>query len=680
MTRKLKHSYGCWPSSLTTQSVSLDSGDMNFLTADSYGVCFINSVNGEKDKQAVWQLSPNGELNRLTPASFNVRSRVHEYGGAPYCIYDDTLWFCNLTDQAIYRLDLTDRAVYRQALSTDGTPLPDSQAEPEPKPLTPVEPTLAAKLRFANFLIDPNFNRLICVREDHRLSNPDNFDANSVVNTLVSIDLESGGEGEILYAGSDFVSSPKLSPDGKTLVWQTWSHPNMPWDNTEIRLANFDGEGKLVNIRQIHQPKKGSLVQPQFDNKGQLYFIADWSDWWNLYRVSTNELESSCKAEALYPLKADFAPPQWLLGHQNYLILDDGSILASYTQDSQWHLGLLRSSSHAAWEMRNIADGYGQIENICSNTEAVFFSAATPTQENAIHRLPLEGKTKNTRFAIERMSLSAETKADISEFSQARTLCFKTANDDLAYGNFYPPTNSQYTGLVDTLPPLIVSVHGGPTSSAKTSLNLKLQYWTSRGFAVIDVNHRGSTGFGRKFRQSLYPNWGLFDLQDIEFCVRHLINEGLVDPMKIAIRGGSAGGYSVMAALSQSNLFAAGASYYGISDLEVLTQGTHKFESRYLDQLIGPYPEAKEIYRARSPIYNIDKISAPLLLLQGLEDKVVPPDQAEGICNKLKMKGVDVRYLDFEGEGHGFRQLQNQVLAMETELSFYQEVLKLRDS
>lgn len=666
MTRKSQHSYGCWPSPLTAQNVSLDSGEMNFLRANSRGVCFINSVNGEKDKQAVWQLSPNGELNRLTPTNFNVRSRVHEYGGVPYCIHDNTLWFCNLTDQAIYS----------QALSTDITPVLDSSAEP----LTPVEPTLAAKLRYADLLIDPNFNRLICVREDHRLSDPINFDASCVVNTLVSIDLVSGGEGEILYAGSDFVSSPRLSPDGKTLVWQTWSHPNMPWDNTEIRLANFDDDGKLVNIRQIHQPQSGSLVQPQFDNKGQLVFIADWSDWWNLYRVSVNELESTCKAEALYPIKADFAPPQWLLGHQNYLILDDGSILASYTQNSQWHLGLLHSSSGDNWEMQNIAGEYGQIENICSNAEAIFFSAATATQENAIHRLPLEGKARPAHFAIERISLSVEPSADTSGFSQARILCFKTNNDDLAYGNFYPPTNSQYTGIVDTLPPLIVSVHGGPTSSAKTSLNLKLQYWTSRGFAVIDVNHRGSTGFGRKFRHSLYPNWGLFDLQDIESCVRHLINEGLVDSKKIAIRGGSAGGYSVMAALSQSNLFSAGASYYGISDLEVLTQGTHKFESRYLDQLIGPYPEAREIYRARSPIYNIAKITAPLLLLQGLEDKVVPPEQAEGICNKLKIKGVDVRYLAFEGEGHGFRQLQNQVLAMETELSFYQETLQLRDS
>lgn len=328
--------------------------------------------------------------------------------------------------------------------------------------------------------------------------------------------------------------------------------------------------------------------------------------------------------------------------------------------------------------MQNIADGYGQIENLCGTNEAIFFSAATATQENAIHCLRLEEKTLPADMTIKRMSLSEDSHTETCGFSSATTICFKTANDELAYGNYYPPRNSQYTGLADSLPPLIVSVHGGPTSSAKTSLNLKLQYWTNRGFAVIDVNHRGSSGFGREFRQSLYPNWGLFDLQDIEFAVRHLIREGLVDAEKVVIRGGSAGGYSVMAALSESDLFAAGASYYGISDLEVLTQGTHKFESRYLDQLIGPYPEARDVYISRSPIYNIDKINAPLLLLQGLEDKVVPPDQAEGISKKLKNNGVEVRYIAFEGEGHGFRQLKNQVLALETELSFYQEALRLK--
>ena len=666
MTDKLKQGYGCWASLLTAQSVSLDSGDINFLRADSSGVCFINSVDGEKDKQAVWHLSPKGELNRLTPKRFNVRSRVHEYGGVPYCVDGNTLWFCNLSDQAIYKQDLSiDR-------------LPQSDAVTESKPLTPVQPALAAKLRYADFLIDHRLNRLICVREDHRLVDPSDFDANCVVNALVSIDLESGDEGQILYADSDFVSSPRLSPDGKTLVWQTWSHPNMPWDNTEIRIANFDDQGNLTNIKQIQQPKPGSLIQPLFDKWGQLYFIADWSNWWNLYRISTKELETTCKAEAVYPLPADFAPPQWLLGHRNYIPLDDGSILASYTQNSQWQLGLLRCSLSGTWKMQNIADGYGQIENLCGTNEAIFFSAATATQENAIHCLRLEEKTLPADMTMKRMSLSEDSHTETCGFSSATTICFKTANDELAYGNYYPPRNSQYTGLADSLPPLIVSVHGGPTSSAKTSLNLKLQYWTNRGFAVIDVNHRGSSGFGREFRQSLYPNWGLFDLQDIEFAVRHLIREGLVDAEKVVIRGGSAGGYSVMAALSESDLFAAGASYYGISDLEVLTQGTHKFESRYLDQLIGPYPEARDIYISRSPIYNIDKINAPLLLLQGLEDKVVPPDQAEGISKKLKNNGVEVRYIAFEGEGHGFRQLKNQVLALETELSFYQEALRLK--
>jgi len=666
MTEKLEHSYGCWSSSLTAQRVSLDLGEINFLRADASGVCFINCVEGDKDQQALWHLSCQGQVSRLTPPSFNVRSRVHEYGGVPYCVHGNTLWFCNLSDQAIYSQNLPiDRSSQHDALAA-------------PKTLTPVASTLAGALRYADFLIDTDFNRLICVREDHRSVDPNNFDANSVINSLVSIDLETGGEGEILYAGSDFVSSPRLSPDGKVLVWQTWSHPNMPWDNTEIRIANFDNEGNLINIRQVQQPNNGSLLQPLFDQWGQLYFVADWSDWWNLYRVGAEALATTCVAEAIYPMPADFAPAQWLLGHRNYLPLEDGSILVSFTQDSRWQLGLLRCSSGDRWEMQNLVDGCGQIENICASNGAVFFSAATATQGNAIHCVRLDKEASSANVAIKRISLAGDSPTDTAEFSSATSICFKTENDELAYGNYYPPCSTQYTGIANSLPPLIVCVHGGPTSSAKTSLNLKLQYWTNRGFAVIDVNHRGSTGFGRKFRQQLYPNWGLYDLQDIEFAVRHLVNEGLVDPEKVVIRGGSAGGYSVMAALSNSDLFAAGASYYGISDLEVLTQGTHKFESRYLDQLIGPYPEARDTYISRSPIYNIDRINAPLLLLQGLEDKVVPPDQAEGIANKLKKKGVDVRYIAFEGEGHGFRQLQNQVLALETELSFYQETLGLK--
>lgn len=664
MTNKQQRTFGCWDSALTAEKVCLDSDDINFVRPAPDGVYFINSVAGEKDKYAAWHLSNNGKLNRISADDYNIRSRLHEYGGVPYIVHENTLYFCNFADQAIYRQLLSDK-----------TEVP---VAPKAVPLTPADSELAAKIRYADFLIDTRFNRLICVREDHRQLGSGAFDASKVVNTLVAIDLEQGGEGEILFEGTDFVSSPRLSPDGETLAWQTWSHPNMPWDNTEIRIANFDSKGALTNIRQVQQQITGSLVQPLFDAKGDLYFISDWSDWWNLYRVSAAELNASCTAEAVLPLDAEFAPPQWLLGHRNYALLDDGSIVVSYTRNGQWELGIIKGAGSGPRELITIASGYGQLENLSSLENKVFFSAASPTEANAICSLETDGKSAAKGFAVKRYATDEESALEEVSISRPELICFETVDKQQAYGNFYPPCNPRFTGLANTRPPLLVSIHGGPTSSARMSLNLKIQYWTSRGFAVIDINHRGSSGFGRKFRRSLYRNWGLFDLQDIIFTVRHLADEGRIDRDKVVIRGGSAGGYSVMAALSSCDLFAAGTSYYGVSDLEVLARGTHKFESRYLDQLIGPYPEAQQTYRERSPIYNIENIQAPLLLLQGLEDKVVPPDQAEVICDKLKRRGVDVRYISFEGEGHGFRQLKNQVHALNMELDFYREVLGLK--
>lgn len=664
MTTKRQGAYGYWDSVLTAEKVCRDSNDINFVRSASDGVYFVNSEAGEKDKLAVWHLSDMGVLSRISANEINVRSRVHEYGGLPYVVHENHLYVCNLVDQLIYK-----------------QPLRGNAQEPvaEPIPLTQIESDQIGNFRYADFLVDVHRQRLICVREDHRLVDDNDFDASEVVNTLVAIDLESGGEGEILFEGSDFVSTPRLSPDGKTLAWQTWSHPNMPWDNTEIRLANFDSKGKLTNIRQVQQQSNGSLVQPQFDNKGQLYFIADWSDWWNLYRVTAEELEASCEPEPVCSVMADFAPAAWVLGASNYALLGDDSIVVSLTRNGRWELGIIEASAAGKSNLLIIEDGYGQLENLVTIDRQVYFTAATPVTPNSIHSLAVAKPLKINSLAIRKMSITEEPSIDRGMISQAEIICFNTADQRIAYGNFYPPANTAFTGNENDQPPLLVSIHGGPTSAAKVSLNLKVQYWTSRGFAVFDVNHRGSTGYGREFRRSLYLKWGVVDLEDIIFGVQHLISEGLVDPAKIAIHGGSAGGYAVMAALSACDLFAAGTSYYGVSDLEVLAQGTHKFESRYLDQLIGPYPEAQQTYRDRSPIYNIDKISAPLLLLQGLEDKVVPPEQAERICNKLKQKGVDVRYMAFAGEGHGFRRLENQVQALLTELEFYQETLGLSD-
>ncbi len=688
MSKKQTRPYGRWPSTLSAELVCLGSSGINFLRAGDGGLYFVNSLPDAKDQLAVWHLSADDSLGKVSADGFNVRSRVHEYGGMPYVVNGNTLYFCNFVDQVIYK----------QPIVLAGTGLSSSSGNSVPVALTSNDELMAAKLRYVDLVVDKKFNRLICVREDHRDVEPEHFDASKVINTLVAIDLDKGGEGEVLFEGSDFVSAPHLSPDGETLVWQTWSHPNMPWDNTEIRLAEFDGTGQLSNVRQVHQAKPGSLIQPQFDARGQLYFIADWTDFWNLYRVSSAELKQNCHSEAVLPMNAEFAPAPWISGHCSYVCMGEESVAVSFTRNGLSELGLISDLYSDCPELTLIQNDFGLLENLSreitagsgsgSGKSRLYFLAATQTSGNAIASVEIDSNYPTAQDGICYHSVEAEeTKGRkerekerekrAAEFSVAEIIRFATAADQQAYGNLYLPNNSNYVGVGKSLPPLIVGVHGGPTSTAKAALNLKTQYWTNRGFAVLDVNHRGSTGFGRQFRRTLYGQWGVVDLEDVMAAVRYLITLGRIDKNKVVIHGGSAGGYSVMAALSQCDLFAAGASYYGVSDLEVLARGTHKFESRYLDQLIGPYPEARQLYRERSPIHNIDQITAPLLILQGLEDKIVPPDQALGIRDKLRDRGVAVEYLPFAGEGHGFRKLENQLLALQAELDFYRRVLRL---
>lgn len=684
MSEKQQQPYGRWQSGLSAEIVCQDSNEINFLRAGNGGVYFINSLAGAKDQLAVWHLSNEEVVSKVSADGFNVRSRVHEYGGLAYLVDGDTLYFCNFSDQRVY--------------TQSGIASTNSKRS-APVALTPSSDP-ACLLRYADFVLDKKFNRLLCVREDHRSVDADNFDASKVINALVAIDLNAMGEteGEVLFEGTDFVSAPRLSPDGEMLVWQTWSHPNMPWDDTEIRLAQFDAQGKLINHRQVQQPKAGSLIQPQFDALGNLYFIADWSDWWNLYRVSAAELKAACRAEAVCPLAAEFAPAPWMLGHSSYVLLGTDAAAVSINRNGLSELGLITGLDNDSAALEILQTDFGLLENLTiaadadkdstgdgsSNRQTIFFLAATPSVGNSIASVVIEEEGASRQSQVCYHGLVAETTVSKSvqdqrgaEISTAEIISFTTAGNQQAYGNLYLPHNSRYAGEEGSLPPLLVGVHGGPTSTAKASLNLKTQYWTNRGFAVLDVNHRGSTGFGREFRRQLYGQWGVVDLEDVMAAVSYLVDQGRVDGEKVVIHGGSAGGYSVMAALSQCELFAGGASYYGVSDLEVLAQGTHKFESRYLDQLIGPYPEAKALYQERSPIHNIEKISAPMLILQGLEDKVVPPDQALGIFEQLKARGVAVEYLPFEGEGHGFRKLENQILALETELDFYCRILHL---
>lgn len=650
-----EHPYGRWPSTLTIESLFAATETISCLRPSAHGAFFLLSLPEEGNALVLMFLASeqNSPPLRVSPPGFNLRSQVHEYGSIPYTFSRDAVLFCNLSDQRLYRM------AFDQQSMVCGTPVA----------ITPATPDTPRALRYADLLMDVSRNRIVCVREDHR--DP----AAEPRNTLVAIPIGEAGEqqgeseGEILYADSDFVASPCLSPDGSQLAFQTWSHPYMPWDVTQIRVGELDEHGRLKSLRQVCPDRPGALVQPSFGPGGELYFIADWSDWWNLYRVSVTGQGTPGPATALLQVAAEMCGPQWQLGQHSYDFDGADGILLALNQDCQWELARLDLHEQ---RLDILQSGLGILENVfCQSGKALFYAAST-LQTGTIRIIDLRAVDQQAQTLF---SGRAGVELSTREISLAQHFRYSARQGTAAYGLYYPPLNPAFRGPAESLPPLLVSVHGGPTGSAKIAFNPAIQFWTSRGFAWLDVNHRGSAGYGRRFRQSLYGEWGVADIEDVLGAVQHLVANGLADPRRIAIRGGSAGGYVVMAALANSDLFCAGVSYYGICDLERLAQETHKFESRYLDQLIGPYPAMADTYRQRSPIHRIDSIHAPILLLQGQLDKVVPPNQAEEIYRDIHERNPQSRYVCFADEGHGFRRPENQMAALRAELAFYEDCL-----
>jgi dipeptidyl aminopeptidase/acylaminoacyl peptidase len=607
--------YGSWESPITAASIFEASDNVSYLTVENDQLYFVESKASANGKNVLFKLSPQNTAVKLTSTEVSVRTRVHEYGGRPYLVYGDTIYYSQFTDQKIYRVSQNSAA---EAITSE-------------------------KLRYMDCIADHKNNRLICVREDHRgIGEP--------INTLVAISLNDANQESILFEGTDFVSDPHLSPDGNSVAFITWSHPNMPWDDTQLRVINFGEEGLVARVVEVPQSGNVSIKQPHYSQDGTLYFIADFENWWTLYSVD-----------------AQSETPQKVLDMEieinSYGIEDNSFAIIAYSKEG---VGRIARVNLTTGEMTNIGDEFSSADSISVANGRVYFRASTPRSGNAIYQL-----VDNN---YEKIYQPSGPVIDEGFLSVPQPIEFPTGNNEIAYGFYYPPQNSEFTGAKDTLPPLIVKVHGGPVGATDSSLNPGIQFWTSRGFAVFDVNHRGSTGYGRAFRKKLYPNWGIVDVEDASNGVKWLASEGFIDADKVAIRGGSAGGYTTLAALAFQNVFKAGTSYYGISDLGVLAGDTHKFESRYLDQLIGPYPEMKSVYDQRSPINSVQNITAPLLLLQGLDDKVVPPNQSELIFNALKENCIDTAYIAFEGEGHGFRQPANNIKALNSELSFYGQV------
>jgi dipeptidyl aminopeptidase/acylaminoacyl peptidase len=621
--------YGSWESPFSIDEVIEGTVPLREPGSDGATIYWLEGRPSEGGRSTLIRYE-QGERTELTPNPFDVRSRVHEYGGGAWTARDGIVIVSSGSDGRLYRIG-------------------DSG---------PVAITPEGAYRYADMLIDTDHDRIIAVREDHTLEGVE------PINTLVQLDLDGPNEdgGQVIISGSDFVSSPALAPNGKSLSWLQWNHPNMPWDGTQLYYADVARDGALHNVRLVTGGRDDSIVRPRWNNTGLPVFVSDRSGWWNLYADRGDK--------GIVPLRtmdAEFAEPQWVFGMSSWDFMANGSVICSWTQDGIWRLGRL-----------DVEDGplhvydlpFTEIDNVSVQqaTNSVIFLGGSPTDPGGVVRVDIEtGEWEMLRRASQR-------EFDPEAISVAQPISWTSDDGTTAHGFYYAPVNPRFAAPEGERPPLLVKSHGGPTSATSSTLNLEIQFWTSRGFAVLDVNYGGSTGYGRTYRERLNGTWGIVDVADCRTGAEMLADKGLADPARLAIKGGSAGGYTTLAALTTTPTFSAGVSRFGIGDLEAMTLDTHKFESRYLDGLVGPYPEAKSVYIERSPIHHLDRLESAMLLLQGLEDKVVPPNQATMMAEAVRSKGLPVAHIEFPNEGHGFRRAENIRASLAAELSFYGQI------
>ena len=634
MTQKTIAPYGSWKSPITSDAIVSGSVGLGDVMRSGDHLFWSERRPLEKGRSVVVCRSADGTVTDVTPPEFNVRTRAHEYGGGSWAVFDDVVYFANFADQRLYRQRLGEA----------------------PEALTP-----KGDRRFADIRLDVSRDRLICACEDHTVEG-------EAKASIVAIALDGSQTVTVLSDGSDFHTSPTLSPDGSQLAWLTWQHPNMPWDETQLWLGDVDADGHLANVRQIAGAAEESIFQPQWSPSGKLYFVSDRTDWWNLYRWNPEG-----EPTAICPMEAEFGLPQWVFGMSTYGFSSNQKssdansgdrAVCTYTQNGLWTLANLdlTDGKLTAFDLP-----YTSFSGIQVDSNGVGFIGGSATAPSELVYFdfaagkPLVLK-RSTELAIATGYLSAPESIEYP------------TTEGTAYGLLYRPKNQDFEAPADEKPPLKVKIHGGPTAQTSSSLSLAIQYWTSRGFAVLDVNYGGSTGYGRKYRRRLDFAWGIVDVDDCVNGAQYLVDRGIVDGDRLTIAGGSAGGYTTLAALTFKDTFQAGASKYGVSELEALARDTHKFESRYLDRLIGPYPEQKSVYVERSPLHSVNQLNCPVLFLQGLEDKIVPPNQAEMMVAALKNKGIPVAYVAFEGEQHGFRQSENIKRALDGEFYFYSQI------
>jgi dipeptidyl aminopeptidase/acylaminoacyl peptidase len=616
--------YGSWASPITAEAITAGQVRLAEARLDRGCAYWLETRPQDGGRTVLVRRTPAGAKQDLSPAPLNVRSRVHEYGGGAYAVKDGVIVAANFADQRLYRI----------------------AAGAAPRPLTPPS---AGRLRYADLEIDLARERVLAIREDHRAPG-------EAVTAIVAVGLPGGDAGRILVEGHDFFSSPRLSPDGRQLAWLSWDHPNMPWDGTRLWSAEIADDGSLRDVRQIAGGDAEAIVQPAWSPAGRLFFASDRSGWWNLYGADEDAARPVC------PMSAEFAGPAWTFGLSWYGFLGPKTVLAAFSEGGRWHLATI---DVAAGRLERLRLPYTEFSGLMvANGRAILRAGRPDAPATVLVVDPASGEATE-------LGTAGDLPVGPAYLSSAASITCAGADGAATHAFYYPPVNPDFRAPAGEAPPLIVKSHGGPTGSTSSELRLSTQYWTSRGFAVCDVNYGGSTGHGRAYRERLNGRWGEVDVADCVGAARALAADGRADPRRLAITGGSAGGYTTLCALTFHDTFRAGASHYGVSDLEALARDTHKFESRYLDRLVGPWPEAAALYRARSPIHHVDRLSCPIIFFQGLEDRVVPPNQAELMVAALRQKGLPVAYLTFAGEQHGFRKAETIQTVLRAELAFY---------
>ncbi|MFT5172493.1 MAG: dipeptidyl aminopeptidase/acylaminoacyl peptidase [Gammaproteobacteria bacterium] len=638
--------YGAWPSPIGADMLAAQSVRLAALAMDGGEALWVEGRPSDGGRNVLVRATSAASAVDITAAPFNVRSRVHEYGGGAFAARDGRVWFINDDDQRVYRLDRGAQAIA----------------------LTPRGP-----FRYADPCPAANGRGIVCVREEHR-------EDGEPINCLVWIDGDGDGNNHgdghrnghrngdsgvtVIAQGHDFFAYPRLSPDGQSLAFIAWDHPNMPWDGTNLYIAPVVADGVLGAAIKVAGGLSESIFQPHWSPTGQLWFVSDANGFWNLYRLHCDG-RSTYEIECVIAESADYGMPLWQFAMSTYGFADADTLVAASCVQGAWRVQAIDLRDMRRTDLPVPISAVSAL--IAGDGQALLLGASATTATHVMRWTLHDNRVEQLRHSFD-IAFASEG------IAQPQTIDFPSADDSSAHGFFYAPTSSSYQAMAGERPPLIVIGHGGPTGATTAAFDLGVQFWTSRGFAVLDVNYRGSTGYGRKYRALLDGAWGIADVEDCVNGARYLAQAGLVDASRMAIRGRSAGGYTVLAALAFHDVFAAGASYYGIGELEALARDTHKFESRYMDRLVGPYPECAQIYRDRSPINHIDKLSCPVIFFQGLEDKVVPPNQAQMMRDALKAKGIAVACEMFAGEQHGFRRAETIVRTLQAELVFYGRV------